>query len=234
MNRITSRAFRMLLAMSLLVCLVGVAQKAKKPRKKRKPNPALAKVEDVAGLPRVLIIGDSISMGYTVPTRKLLEGKANVHRIPANGGPTTRGTASLAKWLGKDKWDVIHFNWGLHDLKGMADRPHQVSLEDYEKNLRTMVVQLKATDATLIWAATTPVPEGDMKPPRSDADVVKYNEVAAKVMTENEIQINDLYAFALPKLKELQRPANVHFTPEGSKALAKQVADVIGKALAAE
>ncbi|MBT3286613.1 MAG: SGNH/GDSL hydrolase family protein [Victivallales bacterium] len=73
-----------------------------------------------------------------------------------------------------------------------------------------------------------------MKPPRSDADVVKYNEVAAKVMTENEIQINDLYAFALPKLKELQRPANVHFTPEGSKALAKQVADVIGKALAAE
>jgi hypothetical protein len=234
MNRITSRAFRMLLAMSLLVCLVGVAQKAKKPRKKRKPNPALAKVEDVAGLPRVLIIGDSISMGYTVPTRKLLEGKANVHRIPANGGPTTRGTASLTKWLGKGKWDVIHLNWGLHDLKGMADRPHQVSLEDYEKNLRTMVVQLKATGATLIWASTTPVPAGDMKPPRSDADVVKYNEVAAKVMTENGIQINDLYAFALPKLKELQRPANVHFSPEGSKALAKQVADVIGKALAAE
>jgi len=235
MNRITSRAFRMLLATCLLVCFTGLAQAVKKPkRKKRRPNPALAKIEDVAGLPRVLLIGDSISMGYTVPTRNLLAGKANVHRIPTNGGPTTRGVSSLAKWLGQSKWDVIHLNWGLHDLKGMADRPHQVSLEDYEKNLRTMVVQLKATGATLIWAATTPVPEGDMKPPRSDADVVKYNEVAAKVMTENGIQINDLYAFARPKLKELQRPANVHFTGPGSKALAKQVADVIGKALAAE
>ena len=43
------------------------------------------------GLPRVLLIGDSISIGYTVPTRKLLQGKANVHRIPENGGATTTG-----------------------------------------------------------------------------------------------------------------------------------------------
>src|SRR4051794_19609114 len=68
-------------------------------------------------LPRVLIIGDSISIGYTGPTQKLLAGKANVQRIPENGGPTSNGVAKIKQWLGEEKWDVIHFNWGLHDLK---------------------------------------------------------------------------------------------------------------------
>ena len=65
----------------------------------------------------VTVKGDSISIGYTVPVRKLMQGKANVHRIPTNGGPTTNGLAHLKEWLGDKKWDVIHFNWGLHDLK---------------------------------------------------------------------------------------------------------------------
>jgi hypothetical protein len=69
----------------------------------------------VAGLPRVLLIGDSISMGYTLDVRELLKGKANVHRIPTNGGPTTNGLKNIKAWLGDSKWDVIHFNWGLHD-----------------------------------------------------------------------------------------------------------------------
>src|SRR5690349_10757201 len=82
---------------------------------KAEPNP-LAPIEDRPGLPRVLIIGDSISVGYTLPVRELLKDKANVHRIPVNGGPTIRGLANLDTWLGTGKWDVIHFNWGLHDV----------------------------------------------------------------------------------------------------------------------
>ena len=50
-------------------------------------------------------------------------------------------------------------------------------------------------------------------------------------MEAGGIATNDLYAFALPKLEKIQRPANVHFTPEGSKVLAKQVAAAILKAL---
>src|SRR3954467_10868139 len=80
-------------------------------------NPAFAKVQDDPNLPRVLLIGDSISMGYTLPVREMLKGKANVHRPPANCGPTERGLDQLDKWLGDGKWDVIHFNFGLHDLK---------------------------------------------------------------------------------------------------------------------
>ncbi|MDX9982136.1 MAG: SGNH/GDSL hydrolase family protein [Lentisphaeria bacterium] len=195
------------------------------------PRPEFVPIQDQEGLPRVLLIGDSISMGYTLPTRALLEDKANVHRIPTNGGPTSNGLKNLAKWLGEGKWDVIHFNWGLHDLKSMPDGTPQISLEDYEKNLRTLVAQLKATGATLVWASTTPVPEGELKPPRSNADVVRYNEVAAKVMAENGVRINDLYALCLPRLAELQLPVNVHFSAKGSAALAEQVAAVIAEVL---
>jgi hypothetical protein len=194
-------------------------------------SPAFADVKDDPALPRVLLIGDSISIDYTVLVRKALEGKANVHRVPENGGPTINGTAKIDKWLGKGKWDVIHFNWGLHDIKLSADDKHQVEIDAYEKNLRELVAKMKATGATLIWASTTPVPEGNMTPPRKSADVPAYNAVAKKVMDEEKIVIDDLYALVLPKLAEYQRPGNVHFLAKGSEALAAQVSSAIQAAL---
>src|SRR5262245_27701093 len=77
----------------------------------------LKPIEDKPGLPRVLLIGDSISIGYTLPARKALDGKANVHRISANAGTSAKTLKNLDKWLGNGKWDVIHINVGLHDIK---------------------------------------------------------------------------------------------------------------------
>ncbi len=229
----------MKLPLALLALIVGVSAavaqtatpKATKPKAAKK-DPAMEPITDQLGLPRVLLIGDSISIGYTVPVRELLKGKANVHRILENGGPTTNGTAKLAKWLGTNQWDVIHFNWGLHDLKSMETGKAQVSLEDYEKNLRELVKQLKQTNAKLIWCATTPVPDARLNPPRKDSDVQAYNAVAKKVMDENKIPTNDLYAYTLPKLADVQLPANVHFKKEGYEFLAKKVAKIIEDALA--
>src|SRR6478735_5959243 len=81
------------------------------------PHPSFVPVEDVPGLPRVLLVGDSISMGYTLKVRELLHGRANVHRPAANCGDTGRGLDQLNTWLGAGHWDVIPFNFGLHDLK---------------------------------------------------------------------------------------------------------------------
>src|SRR5215510_4759657 len=72
--------------------LLVAAQDAKQPAKKKlSENPAFAPVQDVVGLPRVLVIGDSISIGYQIPLRESLKGKANVHRPVDNCGPTSRG-----------------------------------------------------------------------------------------------------------------------------------------------
>lgn len=201
----------------------------------KKPSPVYAPIKDKPGLPRVLLIGDSISVGYTLPTRLRLKGKANVHRIPVNGGPTTRGLENLDKWLGDKKWDVIHFNWGLHDLKYMAANKtgnladpkaagsrQQVPPKDYEKNLRQLVKRLQQTGANLIWCATTPVPKGSQG--RLVEDAIQYNAIAAKVMTDLDVPVNDLYSHALKKQKALQRTANVHFTLQGSQYLAEKIA----------
>jgi acyl-CoA thioesterase-1 len=213
------------------IAAADAADAKKSAPRPRKSDPAFAPVTDDPKLPRVLLIGDSISIGYTVAVRDLLKGKANLHRIPVNGGPTLTGLKELSKWLGTGKWDVIHFNWGLHDLKFMDDGKQQVPLADYGKNLRELVKQLKATGAKLIWCATTPVPDAELKPPRKNSDVLAYNAAAKKIMTENSIAIDDLYAFALPQLTAIQRPANVHFSEDGSKVLARQVAASIEAAL---
>ncbi len=213
----------------LLVLSTALAQTVT--QRQPKADPSLVRIEDKPGLPRVLIIGDSISIGYTLPVRKLLDGKANVHRIPENGGPTTTGVARIDRWLGDGKWDVIHFNWGLHDIKRDAEGKLQVPPEAYEKNLRELVARLKKTNAKLIWCSTTPVPNAKVSPVRKSEDVVRYNTIAKKIMDENGIAIDDLYTFALPKLTKIQRKANVHFTPEGSDALAEKVVESIRKAL---
>ena len=213
-----------LLAVALLAAFVLPGQPAA-------PHPAFAAIQDTPGLPRVLLIGDSISIGYTLPVRKLLAGKANVHRIPENGGPTIHGLANIDRWLGDRRWDVIHFNFGLHDLKRMENGQQQVPLAQYEKNLGSIVERLKKTGARLIWASTTPVPEGKVNPPRIAADVPLYNEAAMRVMREAEVEVDDLYSFALARLGEIQRPVNVHFTDAGSDALAVQVAASIEGAI---
>jgi lysophospholipase L1-like esterase len=188
--------------------------------------------------PRVLIIGDSISIGYFEPTKQLLAGKAEVYHNAGNAGHTRNGQAQLDAWLGDTPWDVIHFNHGLHDLKyvdakGTLVPPDQgaqvMSVDEYARNLEQIVKRLKQTRARLIFATTTPVPDGAAG--RIKDDVERYNRAALAIMKKYRVRVNDLYAFALPRLASIQRPSNVHFTEEGSRLLAEQVANSILTAL---
>lgn len=236
MNRIASFCLTILLTVAFLAPTApSLAQQDKAKSRKKQPNPVYAPITDVAGLPRVLLIGDSISIGYTLAVRELLTGKANVHRPPVNCGPTIRGVEQIDAWLGDGRWDVIHFNFGLHDLKYVdetgnlvaPDKGRQVaSVEQYEQNLRQIVERLKKTGARLIWASTTPVPDGSAG--RVMGDEARYNAVAAKIMKDAGIAIDDLHAVVVRK-PHLQMPRNVHYTPEGYQALARSVADSIEK-----
>jgi acyl-CoA thioesterase-1 len=219
------------------------------------PTPAavpkeFAPVVDDPKLPRVLIIGDSVSVAYTLDVRKKLEGVANVHRVPANGGSTRTalGSYGLVRWIKPgEKWDVIHFNHGLHDLsyrfdddrdkndKGEYATPsnggHQnVSLEQYGKNLRIIINRLKQTGARLVFASTTPVPESDAAKYVKDSEL-PYNAAAKQVMAEEGVEWNDLWALVKPRQEQLQGRRNVHFMPSGSAAIAEQVAEAITRAL---
>lgn len=192
---------------------------------------AFEPIQDIAGLPRVLLIGDSISIGYTLLVRELLKGKANVHRIPENGGPTINGIDKIEAWLGRGPWDVIHFNFGLHDIRRMETGQWQVPLHRYEQNLQTLVRRMKQTGAKLIFAATTPVPAGKLNPPRIPGDEVLFNDAALALMRREGVAVNDLWSYAKPHLAEWQMPANVHFPELGSHKLALRVAAAIADAL---
>ena len=204
---------------------------AQTPKPKR-VNP-MSPIEEIKELPHVLIIGDSISIGYTLPTRAILQGKVNLHRIPTNGGPTTKGLMEIDKWLGKRKWDLIHFNWGLHDLKYMGkDGTNlvpkekggvvQVPLADYEKNLEKLVVRMKKAARQLVWRNTTPIPLGSRA--RYVGDSVRYNEAAARVMKKLKIPTLDLFTPSKKNMKEWMKKADVHYFAHGSQELAKRVA----------
>lgn len=200
-------------------------------------------------LPNALILGDSISIGYTLPVRLALQGKANVFRPmrpdgrqPDNCGDTPMGLAKLDQYLGDNRWDVIHFNWGLWDLcyrhpeskeQGKRDKVNgklSTTPAEYERNLEKLLERLKATGAKLIWATTTVVPEGEVG--RFVGDDAKYNAIATKVMERHHIEINDLYATSKTFPPAMfTKPGDVHFTNEGSAKLAKQVAAKISDAL---
>ena len=199
------------------------------------PKASVVPIEDTPGLPRVLLIGDSVSMGYTIATRELLAGQANVHRVPANAGATKIGLANLPQWLAAGQWDVIHFNFGLHDAKLLPEGINHAPLEQYRQNLERIVEQLQATGARLIWASTTPVPHGGyLQPTRRFASIDRYNQVAAEVMAAHGIAINDLNRAITPHFDRLGRSNDVHFSEAGYDFLAQHVAAAIEQVLAAD
>jgi len=201
-------------------------------------RPALEDVADVPGLPRVLIIGDSISIGYTREVRQHLAGRANVHRPSVNCGPTVLGLQELDNWLGTGKWDVIYFNFGLHDLKyldakgtyiipGPNDKP-LASVEQYSANLRQIVTRLQRTGAHLIFATSAPVPDGTVG--RIKDSELAYNAAVTSWLPAAGVTVDDLHAFIVAH-PELRKPHDVHLKPEGNEVLGAHVAGTIASFL---
>jgi len=193
-------------------------------------------------LPKVLIIGDSISIGYTPFVKRQLKDEATVSRNPGNAAHTGTGLEKIDAWLGDTRWDVIHFNWGLHDLcyrnpdakqQGNRDKVKgtiTTTPEQYEKNLDQLVTRLAKTGATLVWATTTLVPEGEAG--RIAGDDKKYNEVAARVMKKHGVAIDDLHALSATFAANLfVKAGDVHYKPAGYQKLGTQVSQSIRTAL---
>ena len=176
-------------------------------------------VADNPALPRVLIIGDSISRGYTLAVRHQLQGKFNVHRAPANCGSTVTGLKQLDVWLGNGKWEIIIWNFGIHDRKTES--------ADYRHNLETLLQRLQPTGAKVIWVRTTPAPSGKNSEGFTDAQCGQLNRIADEVMKAGKVPEVDLYSLLKPRLTELQLPNNVHFRETGYQVMGEKVAAVI-------
>jgi lysophospholipase L1-like esterase len=193
------------------------------------------RASDPARLPKVVLIGDSIRLGYAPVVIRELEGRAVVVHSKANGGDSANVLKHLQEWAIAEQPDVVHFNCGIHDIKRIKETgAFQISPEQYAANLRQIVEKLRReTKAQVIFATTTPIIDERAEILRTkanyqllDASSVEYNRIAVELMRELEVPVDDLRA-ACGSAREQGRllaQDGVHFTPEGRERLGKAVA----------
>lgn len=184
---------------------------------------------DKTDLPRVLLVGDSITRGYFGDVEKHLAGKAYCARLTTSkcvSDPTFND--DLLLMLKQYKFSVIHFNNGLHGWGYTEDQ--------YRDGLVKTVVAVKehAGDATLIWATTTPMREkSDLDTFAEQTDRVKVrNKLASEIMTKQQITTDDLFEL-VKEHADWTSADGVHFNGQGNEALAKQVATSVAACLPA-
>eukprot|EP00117_Sycon_ciliatum_P012603 scpid74168/ scgid13611/ len=170
-------------------------------------------------LRQYLVIGDSISIGYTPHLVPHINTTFEVQHIHINGGNSDRGKTCLTHWLGENHWDFISYNFGLHDIAHDAE---QLTLQQYTENMVNITERLNNTGAKLLWVDTTPVPNVAVSPERHDSDVKAFNAAVASILTKYEIPTDDLYGWVEKKCGDgysscpgIQLPKNVHYTPAG-------------------
>jgi len=193
------------------------------------------------GKPKILIIGDSISIGYTPFVKEYFKDKANIIHNPGNAGDTGRGLENIREWVGDEDWDIIQFNWGLWDLcyrhpdsklYGNRDKVKGTitfSVDEYKANLDSIVNVLKdISDAELIFITTTYVPEYEAGRYAKDAEI--YNKAAKEVMNKYSVSVNDIYNESIDIHKEYGIGTDdVHYKDDGNKLLANLIIDYLTK-----
>ncbi|HEX5552003.1 MAG TPA: SGNH/GDSL hydrolase family protein [Chitinophagaceae bacterium] len=192
--------------------------------------------------PKILIIGDSISIGYFPYVKEALSNVAILEHNPGNGKYTRNGLTKIHQWLGNEQWDVIQFNWGLWDLAyrqptaknklalNKTDGRVTATPAEYARNLDSLVQILKDTHARLIFVTTSYVPEKE--PGRYSKDVKRYNDIAKRIMKANGVAINDVYAKSKMIHKKYGRgDRNVHYTKVGYQRLAEYITGFLKKEL---
>ena len=188
-------------------------------------------------LPKVVLVGDSIRMGYAPLVAKRLDGRAIVVSAKPNGEDSGNVLRNLDEWVIKENPDVVHFNAGLHDLK-LKDKSYQVPLAEYEKNLKTILARIhKETRAKIIFATSTPIldklhAERKAGFDRFEADVQMYNLAAVSLMKQAGVPINDLHKLVEDGGRETLMAADgTHYTQEGYERMAAVVTDSILRSL---
>ena len=202
-------------------------------------------------IPKVLIIGDSISGGYSKSLIKLLEGKAEVTKLGAVAGYRiqketfwhSRGEAKyldfgsakacivdferFGKHLEDTPYDVIHFNFGLNDIFRGRNGAWHNPVDQYAKDLAKIVTLLKANGAKVIWANITPIQAN--APHNPEGVELIYNAAAAKVMKKHGIPINNLHSVVTKweGYAEWKGGNDVHFSGAIYSKLAEQISEKI-------
>lgn len=203
---------------------------------------------------KVLLLGDSIRIGYCKKVRELLSDVAEVYFPDENCAYTKKTYWNFTIWAGDRRYDAIHWNngiWDLHHVSPFGD--HFSSLDEYLYDNRRIARLAREYSDRLIWATTIPggkvlderkainalentdrdFPKRfltDAQEPWNEA-VREYNAAAVKMFREEGVEIDDLYSVMDGRIEEFISADGIHPNDAGYTALAEQVAAVIRRSL---
>lgn len=171
---------------------------------------------------KVMLLGDSIRLGYQPFVQDGLQEEAEVVGPEENGRFSKYTLWGVNLWLDQlGKPDIVHWNNGLWDLHHEFPMVEALtSLAEYLENLTRIINELERTGATIIFATTTPIhPSGKG---RSNAEIDYYNQAAVKLMRSRNIEINDLNRLVKEDLQDHICDDLLHLTEEGYRKCAAQ------------
>lgn len=189
----------------------------------------------------LLLIGDSIRMGYDKSVKKTLQGKANVLFPSENCRFASYVLRNFHEYLGETKGediDVIHWNAGLWDcLRLFGEEPH-TPIDVYAYYIERICVRIKklCPNAKVIFATSTKVlsEKMDINFKRYNEEIEKYNETAVNVVKKYGFLINDLYAVSETLPEEAHSDAVHYYTSLGTEKFTNQVLSYVTPALGIE
>ncbi|MBO7684587.1 MAG: SGNH/GDSL hydrolase family protein [Kiritimatiellae bacterium] len=179
-------------------------------------------IDSRKSLPRVLLVGDSICGEYKDDVRRQLEGKVNVSYWMSSYCVTSPHYLTLlGVQLDEAKYDVVHFNNGLHSL----GTPDARWAEGLERALR--LVRERQPQAKIVWATSTP-----LKDPLRTDKVKALNAAGEEVVKRlGGIGRDDLFAVLDPLDREKNWRDIFHHRSEAARLLRRKVAEAVLEAL---
>jgi hypothetical protein len=176
-------------------------------------------------LPRVLLIGDSITRGYFKDVETHLQGKAHCARLTTSLCVCSPAFAEEVElMLEQYRFAAIHINNGLHGWSYTEDQ--------YGKALGPFMEFLmrKSQGASVIWAQTTPVVADGTTNSERTTRVKARNALASSIAARHQLPVDDLFGLVVDH-PEYYSKDGVHFNQTGVAAQARQVAECVSKAL---
>lgn len=189
---------------------------------------------------KVLLLGDSIRMGYDDYVKEELK-ECEVYYDKDDNGRFIAYTI----WMFNNQnnnygpFDVVHFNTGYWDMNREAEGEPETLPEEYIHGLKKLIRLIRKSGATPVFALTTPIydtekeEDGYQVTNYKNSWVKDYNEIALKVMEEENVQVNDLYSLLLDGKRYYKCPDSLHLIEDGYKKCAIAVASAVRKALKA-
>jgi lysophospholipase L1-like esterase len=184
---------------------------------------------------KVVLIGDSIRMGYQPFVTRKLEGKAEVWGPGTNCRHSLWALDHFQEWVADQEPDVVHVNFGIHDASIQADGEHQILLDQYRLCLKRFIGKVKALEnVRMIWATITPlyiaeegVPMSDWKP-KTEAEIDVFNAAALEIINAEGVAVNDLQDVILRNdFSKCLTQDGCHMTELGNEVLSEAVVEVI-------